>query len=290
MPEFDIARQRNDIVLKRIAAAMRGGLLRRFGLAVPDIVEGLPTELPVLEVRSQQADLLFRLADESILHLEFQSTQEPDNLKRFFAYNLAVYLHHDRPVRTVVFYGPGIRSAPAVLEAGSLTFRVQNVLLGQEDGTQALHQMYAKVRRGEPLTEEDRAGLILLPLMRQSEPLTRVLPEVAEVARALPLEERAITVGALIALAWRYVDEEWAQALMEVLNMPNTLDTMLDDAMTRGLQQGQTEGKRAALSTIVQARFRTLPTALEQRIAAADVATLDALILRAATAERIEDL
>ena len=35
------------------AAAMRGGLLRRFGLRFPDVVEGLPTELPVLEVRTQ---------------------------------------------------------------------------------------------------------------------------------------------------------------------------------------------------------------------------------------------
>ena len=98
MPDFDIARQRNDIILKRIADAMRGGLLRRFGLAFPDIVEGLPSELPVLEVRSQQVDLLFRLADGTILHLEFQSKQEVDDLKRFFAYNLAIYLHYGQPV------------------------------------------------------------------------------------------------------------------------------------------------------------------------------------------------
>lgn len=157
-------------------------LLRRFGLAFADIVDGLPSELPILEVRNQQADLLFRLADESILHLEFQSTQEPEGLKRFFAYNLAVYLHYDQPVQTVVFSGPGIRHAPEELVAGSLTFRVRNVLLEQEDGTQTLHQLHAKVRRGESLTEEDRAGLMLLPLMRQSEPLAAVLPQVAEVA------------------------------------------------------------------------------------------------------------
>jgi hypothetical protein len=302
VPEFDVARQRNDIILKRIASAMRGDVLRRFGLSVADIVEGLPSELPMLEVRSQQVDLLFLLTDESILHLEFQSNHNADDLKRFFAYNLAVYLHYDRPVQTVIFYGPDVRSAPDELTAGSLTFRTQNVLLGQEDGTTALHQMYAKVQRSEPLSEEDRAGLMLLPLMRQSTPLNALLPEVVAVAQALPVEQRATTIGALVALAWRYVDEEWAQAVMEVLNMPNMLDSMIDDAIIRGLrqgleqgleqgrEQGRVEGKRDDVRVIVRARFGTIPAALEQRIAAADVATLDDLIPRAATAERIEDL
>lgn len=97
-----------------------------------------------------------------------------------------------------------------------------------------------------------------------------------------------------MALAWRYVDDEWAHALMEVLNTPNMLDTMLDDAITRGLQQGlqqgQVEGKREALRTIIRTRFGIISKALDQRINAADADTLETLIAGAAVAKDIKEL
>jgi hypothetical protein len=69
-----VVRHSTDIVLKLIAAALGGDLFARFGVPLPSIVDALPTELPQLEVRTQHTDQLFRLADDSILHLEFQTT------------------------------------------------------------------------------------------------------------------------------------------------------------------------------------------------------------------------
>src|SRR5919197_3480879 len=109
MSQPRVARQSTDIVLKLIAAALGGDLFARFGVPLPPIVEALPTELPQLEVRTQQTDQLFRLADNSILHLEFQTTQRPGDLRRFCAYNLLAGCQlYEQPVWTVVLYGAGI--------------------------------------------------------------------------------------------------------------------------------------------------------------------------------------
>src|SRR2546430_6611003 len=129
-----VARQSTDIVLKLIASALGGDLFARFNVPLPPIVEALPTELPQLEVRTQHTDQLFRLVDDSILHLEFQTTLRPGDLRRFAAYNLDVCQRYERPVWTVVLYGAGIRSAPDLWQFGSQNFRVPNILVGQEDG------------------------------------------------------------------------------------------------------------------------------------------------------------
>src|SRR5689334_16143180 len=94
MADAEVSRLSKDIILKRIVEGLGGDFFARFGLDLAPIVEALPTELPVLEVRGQRADLLFRLADGSIVHLEFQTTRKAADLLRFFLYNLAVYEHY----------------------------------------------------------------------------------------------------------------------------------------------------------------------------------------------------
>jgi hypothetical protein len=125
---------------------------------------------------------------------------------RFAAYNLAVCQQYEQPVWTVVLYGAGIRSAPDTWQSGSLTFRVQNILVGQEDGDAVLRRLREKAARGEPFTPTDRVDLILSPLMRQSRPVQDVLREAAPLTQRLPAAQQEPTVGALLGLAYHYVD------------------------------------------------------------------------------------
>jgi len=98
------------------------------------IVAGLPTEFPRLEVRTQQSDLLFRLADDGgVLHLEAQTQYRAEHLLRFANYHLAAYAEHGGPVHTIIVYGAGVRSAPSALRTGGLTFRVHNIFIGRKD-------------------------------------------------------------------------------------------------------------------------------------------------------------
>ena len=294
MSQPRVVRQSTDIVLKLIAAALGGDLFARFGVPLPPIVEALPTELPQLEVRTQHTDQLFRLADDSILHLEFQTTLQPGDLRRFCAYNLAVCQQYDQPVWTVVLYGAGIHSAPDTWQYGSQNFHVQNILVGQEDGDAVLQRLHEKAARGEPFTPADRVDLILSPLMRQSRPVPDVLREAAPLTQRLPKAQQEPTVGALLGLAYHYVEEDVVKAILEELSMANPLQELIDERVAQGEARGEAigeiRGKREAARTVLQARFGTLPDAVAQRIAAADVDQLDALIGRAAIVASPDEL
>lgn len=203
MAEFDIARARNDIVLKRLAAVFKGSVLHRFGLDLPPIVGPLPTALPLLTARSRDADYVFQLADGALLHLEFQTKRERGELDRFATYNLALRDQHDFAlVYTVVLWGAEVRQVEAEHVMGDLRFTPHHVLLSQEDGTAQLDMLAAKVERGEALDDEDRLSLALLPLMRQRRPLSdaEVVATFKTVAGTLPREERTLVVEALTRL------------------------------------------------------------------------------------------
>jgi Domain of unknown function (DUF4351) len=277
-----VSRQSVDIVLKYTAEALGGALFERFGLPFPPIVAGLPSELPHLRVGSQQTDMLFRLADDSILHLEFQTTRRSGDLIRFAVYHLAVFERYGRPVHTVVLYGAGIRSAADTLETGMLTFRVQNLLVGQEDGDAVLRRLHEKATHGELFTPTDRVDLILSPLMRHTRPTAEVARDAARLTVHLPQEQREMTVGALIGLSYPAISKDVVTAILEELGM-----TALSQAF---LEDGKIEGKRDALRRILRRRFGALPETLERRIDAADMTQLDDLIDRAITVESLDAL
>ena len=65
-------------------------------------------------------DFVFYLADDSYLHLEFQSSQGPKELERFMEYDVALYRKCHKTIHTYVVYGAGIADALEVLNCGSI--------------------------------------------------------------------------------------------------------------------------------------------------------------------------
>jgi predicted transposase YdaD len=281
-----VSRKSVDIVLKYTADALGGALFARFGLPFPPIVAGLPSELPQLLISSQQTDLIFRLADGSILHLEFQTTRRSGDILRFAAYHLAVYERYKRPVHTVVLYGAGIRSAADTLDTGALTFRVHNIFLGREDGDATLRRLHEKVARDEPFTETDRIDIILAPLMRRRRPIAVVARDAALLTAHLPQAQREMTVGALLGLSYPDISDEVAIAILGELGM-TTLAQALE---ARGEVKGKLEGKREALRMVLRARFDALPGDVERRIDTVEGEELNRLLARASVIENLAAL
>jgi len=84
--------------------------------------------------------------------------------------------------------------------------------------------------------------------------------------------------------------EDVVQAILEELSMVNPLQELIDEREARGEATGEIRGKRQAVRTVLQARFGSLPEAVEQRIAAADADQLDTLVSRAATVASPDEL
>lgn len=291
MPHPNVVRQGNDIILKFIATALGGDLFRRFGLSLPPIVAALPSELPRVQVRTRETDLLFRLADDSKLNLEFQTQHRTETLQRFAGYNMDIVERYGPPVHTVVIYGGRIRSAPDAVRLGSITFRVQNIIVGSVDGDATLRRLHEKVARGEALDAQDRIDLILSPLMRQRRALDDVLPDATQLAQALPADQLKPTVAALVGLAYHYVDERTVKGILESIDMANLLQQYIEQGLEQGLEQGRAEGeikgKRDAIRTFLHVRFGVLPQSVERRVTDAAPDELEALLRRAGTVESL---
>ncbi len=282
-----VSRQNNDLTMKRLVlGVLRESFLERFNLRLAPIVAVLPTELPVLEVRAQHTDLLFLLADGTILHLEFQTTVKDGDLGRFARYNLEVHLRHGHPVYTVVIYGRGITTAPDTLGGGSLSFQAHNIYLAEQNADTTLRAL----RRSPELTLADRLALILAPLMSSKHSIDTVAIAAARVAQRLPKPERDETVGAMVSLSYHYLEDEVVNRIVEVLLGMNLLDTILDQKIAEGEARGRLEEKRANVRAILVARFGTVPPALEERIANADLEALSGMFSRAAVAQSIGDM
>ena len=150
-------------------------------------MEALHAELPVLSVRAEQPDNLFRLADAAIVQFEFQMQRNPDDLERVYRTQFAVAEHYRCRVHTVVLYEPDVLEAPDTLDRGSAVFRVRNAHTGAMDGQAVVAMLRERIATGVPLSEAEAARIKLLPLMRQQRELGGVLREVAVLARGLPV-------------------------------------------------------------------------------------------------------
>ena len=297
MADPQVSRLSKDLLLKHVVGGLRGDFLSRFGLPYAPILMSLPTDLPMLEVRGRQTDLLFRLADGNILHVEFQMRNKPADLFRFCNYNLAVAEQYfPSLVFTLVLHGPESSGARDSLDTGSNLFSMRNVLLGKEDGEAVLRRLKEKRARGESLDARDRLDLILLPLMGRHRSIEALLTDVAEVAGSLPRAEQEQTVGALVGLSYHYVDEAFSVALLEALKMTNALQSLLEDTAARGIEQGVAQGvaqgkaeeARRLLRLTIAQRFGAIPAALERRIELADLGTLDRMFEQSLNASSIE--
>ena len=288
-----VAREAKDILLKRLAGGL-GGFPAALGLDLAPIVEALPAELPVLSVRAEQPDNLFRLADAAIAQFEFQMKRNPDDLERFYRTQFAVADHYLCPVHTVVLYGPDVLDAPDTLDRGSAVFRVRNVYIGSMDGEAVVAMLRERMAGGQPLSEAEGTRLKLLPLMRQHRPLGEVLREVALLARGLPRAEREEILGTMVGLAYNYIGPEMREQLLEVLTMANALENLIADTLVRGRNEGKAEGRTEGMRDLVRGaidrRFGPPSATLERRIGAADERTLAAMLDRLPGASRSDDL
>ncbi|WHE06073.1 hypothetical protein PGH24_07770 [Thermoanaerobacterium thermosaccharolyticum] len=142
---LDISYQNNDIILKSMAQEFKDKSLKFYGINVPKIVTVIPADLPVIEVKEDRLDFIFLLEDDSLLHMEFQTTNKKADIKRFLQYDARLYGKYERKIRTVVIYSGKIEEAISRLDVGSIIYKVDQVFLAKYDGDKIYKELNEKL-------------------------------------------------------------------------------------------------------------------------------------------------
>ncbi|MDK2906844.1 MAG: hypothetical protein PWQ66_805 [Petrotoga sp.] len=238
-------------------------------LNFPKIISVKPIDIPVIKVSNQNPDFVFELEDNSLLHLEFQTTWKKADLLRFAQYDIALYQKERRKINTVVMYSGKYESAESELDMGSNKYKVQQVFMIKYDGIKRYEEIKEKIEKEEELTDKDLMDLVFLPLMRNEKNEEEVTKDVFELAIKIPDEnKKEAVIGSLLGFSDSYVRDECLNELKEVIRMTK-IGTSL-------FEEGVEEGEKELTIKILSKRFgRRLTKELKAKIREADKKTID---------------
>jgi predicted transposase YdaD len=248
-------------------------------------------DVGVPKTRSLQLDLLGETADGALIHLELQSTNDPEMALRMAEYALGVYRIKGRVPRQFCLYvgEPRLRM-PAELLGPGMKFEYTLIDVRNLDGEELL----------ESAELGDNLIAILAQLRDHKDAIRRILIKAA----ALPKGAREAAIGHLLTFAG--LRRLAALVKQEMEEMPIHIDLRENEVLgppyIRGLEEGEEKGRREGeergrkegelnlLRRQVEKRFGTLPSWAEERLAAKPVAELEELGLRLLDAVSVEEL
>jgi predicted transposase YdaD len=275
----------DDRVLRDLFEMDHPSLLEQFTGGV-HVREFLNVEFP--QVIERRADLVARLEDESIFHLEIQGQNDKRIAYRAGMYFLLIAQRYQRPIKQVVLYvGKQKMRMNPKLDEGAMKFSVQLIDIREIDAGMLL-------RSGS-------AGDLVLSMLAKGG--TERLAEIAQRAAALGDRERARVLTQLILLSG--LRELSGQLRMELKGMSSMqidfrkneiLREVWDEVMAEGLAEGLAEGKAQGeavgmakmLQGMLHAKFGRVPKWADDRLGKANKAQIERWSKKFVNAQTLE--
>ena len=253
------------------------------------VVQWLDVE--TLKVESRRLDLLCKLSDGGLLHIELQSSNDQEMPARMAEYALAIRRRHGTIPRQIVLYvGRGPLRMADFLNEGGMNFRYDLVDFRNLDGDTLLNSPDLG----------DNVLAVLANLTDRKAAVARIMSRIGR----LKTSRRDEAIGQLCVLAGLRGLEQMVQE--EVENVPIIVDLMenkifaqgyqravakgMADGMAKGLAEGVTEGERLLLRRQIAKRFGPLPQSMEERLATRTSEELELLGLKLLDAQSLADL
>jgi len=239
-----------------------------------------------------------------LVHIEVQNQKDRDFARRMFIYFYRIYDRFERQVVSL-----------AVLGDERATWRPAQYAMGLWGCNLRFTYPIVKLRdyqaRREELESSQNpfATVVLAHLAAQETRRDMTRRQQVKLALTRRLYERGYSRARVLSL-FRFID--WVLQLPaeqdrtfwqeirtyeEERQMPYItsverlgLEQGLERGLEQGLERGRNEGKREAVRRIVQVRFRTMPSTLEGRLAAADGTALDQMLDRVSEIQGVDDL
>ena len=281
-----------DISLKLLLRSTGAGILRSLTGGV-EVTKWLDVEMP--EMQNTRVDLLGETAAGDLIHIELQSTNDPEMTLRMMEYCLRVYrLFHRLPRQILLYVGDADMRMGSELAAPNLSFRYEAVDIRDFDGDQLL----------ESAQTGDNVIAVLARLKDEQEAVRTILGRIAGLEPA----ERDTALKQLVTLAGLRRLEEFVEK--EARKMPILNDIMdhkvLGREFKRGLQvgreegreagwqegrqEGRKEGERKILRRQMEKRFGAIPEWADQRLSGMSEQEIEELGVRLLDAYSLAEL
>ena len=268
-----------------------GGPLRQLKLG--PVVEWLNSDLP--RTQSRQVDLLGRMSDEHLLHIELQSTNLRSMPFRMAEYALVITRRHGQyPVQLLIYVGnPPLRMTPEFRKEGMVCwYRQVDIRSLDAAALLASHRI------------EDNILAVLAGPEDSTEGIRSVLRRIAKLSQ--PSREDALQ-HLLVTCGIRGLAEVCKK---ELRTMPITLDLSHDplfasyiergrrkgerqgraEGERKGLQKGRQEGIKQVVQLLLEKRFGRLPAPIAKRLAQFSDAEARELALAIIDAKSLKEL
>lgn len=236
-------------------------------------VETLNVEFPAIKKR--QPDVVMRLDDGRIYHLELQSGGDATMPWRMLEYYSLVYQHYRAPVlQHVLYVGAGPNPLAESIAQDSLQYRYDVIDIRDIDCRSLLASQ----------TLEDNLLALLCALDDEAQVVRTVLGKIAgldENSRRDALQRLEILCGLrpLKPVIQR-----------EIEKMPISLNLADNPFFQEAFAEGKQEGEHALLSKLLEERFGPLPETIAERLKGASPTQLEAWGLRLLSAESLEEV
>ncbi len=258
-----------------------------------EAVELLPVEFASTQKRLP--DLLFLLKDDSIFHLELQGSSEGMGWRMLMYYSLIRQRYPNRIlVQKVLYVGFKEWQPGSVIEEQNLSFRYEVVDIRSIDCRELLDS---------PSLEENILA-ILCRIDNQKEVIQEILYRISE----LPIKARADALTRLVILSRLRRLETVVKTEAEEMSL--TFNVMENDVLRplfmkaqmdseqigiqigeqRGEQRGEQKGEAKILTRQLQRRFGSVPDWASEKIAKADLSSLEEWSLRIFDAQSLDEV
>ncbi|MBI4850469.1 MAG: hypothetical protein HY819_01450 [Acidobacteria bacterium] len=264
-----------DTTLKELFQNLPEKLLELLIGKEAKIAELLPVEFPA--VSAKRADLILRLTNGKIYHLELQSSNDEKMIWRMLEYFLLIYRQYQQaPIQIVLYVGNKEPTINPKISLSTLDFTYNLIDIRQFDANLLLNS--------DLVSDNILAVLCNVTSIRQT--IRQILSKVmllSKTDRTKALTQLLILTG---LRGWKVI------TLEEIKSMPLTFDIreneFLFDIFKQGRQEGHEEGRQEGrqegqailLQQQLEYKFGKLPQSILNKLFTADPATLQLWSLR----------
>lgn len=281
LSNLDINYQNYDLIFKDAFTIFHDQALDFLNIDLPPILTILNSTLAAISAKEQRFDMIFELADGTILHMEEEADVSNADLLRFAAYDLQLYRTYHKKITTLILCFKQNSARHTSFDIGSMQYQVQVCNTSDRDADQILVDIEAKIARGEsinPLT------LIFLPLMKSKYSAPELVEKIIHTQINLPIDEvtkKKIIVATLV-LSDKLVGRDLLEKLWEDIHMYKFIEFAEEKGMLKGkaegeakgkaegLVEGEKKGKIEVLFSQLTKKFKFIPNAYKEKLSKLD--------------------